>query len=1366
MIKSLLSSFLLCTVIFQLQVFGQLSKSWHVSSYDLFEDLEYGNIDYLQEKEWHGFWHKNWKGYDFNHNNFNDRRTLPAQCDASKDELDCSKISPSTKIVEINGAPIVNVSANSFPVSNSITVLRLISLSKLDFIDDGVFSRLIKLEKLVIVGTDIKKVPQFDREMASLELVDMYNNKVALVPDEAFKNCPKLKWVNLGQNVISYVSQSAFAGTELELLTLHHNELKQVPAIDGVEDTILYLGLEHNSISSVGNYSLQPMKSLSHVNISYNPIHHFEHDCLSSLPNLRFLEILGIGMPTLKLEIPFHFLSGAKKIEHVTLDYSKNLVFSGRAIEIVPSLLGFSARGCGIKGLDFRSFQTASSLTKLWLDWNELSSFQHSMFIHGSFPKLQRLYLNNNQIRDIEWFGDQEFIDRTLIVKRSMKFFNDTSFKLMPDLTILCLKNNNIKQIRNNTFTGLSNLRELYLSNNLLDDESIDGDAYKGLEALRILMVDGNHLKSVPNAVYSLKRLVELNMRRNKLTFISANDFTMLENLQSLDLAANRIILIENKAFPSTITELFLSQNEFNFIDEEIFHDLTNLQHLRLSYNRISYLPRDIFSKNIALESIYLDNNFLKFLNSSHFSNNKLSGNIVLNNNQIAFIGEGSLSSVKVAENILLNDNELYDLPNDGMFQNMVVMGKITVSNNRLTHIKTNTFSNITCRYFKINDNDITEIESNAFNKIRVRQISDLDDPKSFDVSNNPIRVLHPKAFNDISVGNQAVFTNVKPLKVIPSLAFNKLSAKSMDFTDNELDMIETKGFNEVEISKGLKLENVGLKWVDRLAIVGSVSKLSFQHNQIERIPDHALYYVTDNSELDLRNNSIEVIESNALPNCDGDIFLQNNSISLLTENMFGNNDKTKSLSLKSNMIHRLETNIFTGMVRLESLDLRENRLDELPNDLFSSLSALKTLNVKDNVIRYFGGQHELARLQEINMENNLLSGIDPKIVEPGSSLQNFKLKSNKLSCGCGLFNAVTPIKESIQDAVCETPLHLIDVKLNWKDKGHGRYFTKIPADSFVCEPVDVRVEKVDEDSFKLMWNPPNNIRYRETDKTDYCFYDNCPTTQISYGVYCENNEGGVSLDRAEFTSNSYAVPHDEKLPYYCRVTLNYHSDSGVVSSSWSKVVSYKKEVPEPDDLVCEDGDRCYQLSAEYFKMSRDVGVFNNYGPDKMVNSPTYRRNLMLNYLFKEDAQRRDDVFVPWYGPTNSQNVHTKKNLILPTKVSGGYKVSAERFYPISDSFNQSPRDCDYNVRPLGFTGKLYSSLVRTHFEVLTLGSVDEAWVYLGGQLLVELIAPRDNSEDVCAEIRMLEEDVRVWTGIMTTGFCQVSLALFFLKFY
>lgn len=1325
----------------------------HDSTYNLFKDLEYQNIDYLQNPDWHGFWHREWDGYRFNHKSFNNKRVFPGQCDVSKDSLDCSTMSQSETLVEINKAPIVKITSESFPTSNSVEILRLISLPNLIVIEDGVFDRLVHLQQIVIVGTAVEQIPQFSKKMESLELVDMYNNALKIVPDETFKNCPKLTTVNLGQNDINYVSTSAFHGSKLQYLTLHHNALTYVPSIVGTE--IIYLGLEYNNIAAVGNFSLMPMDSLIHLNLSYNPIIHFEHDCFNALPDLKFLELLGL---TEEIEIPFHFFRSAQAIEHVTMDYSNKLSFSGRAVEVVPSLQGLSARYCKITGIDFRAIQGSNSLKRLWLDGNELTSVQHSMFIHGNFASLEELYLNHNQIVDVEWFTDPEYIDRTLIVKRSMKFFNDTSFKLMPVLRILNFEENLIREIRNNTFIDLPRLEELYLSKNILDDDSIQIDAFKGLEKLKILMLEKNLLKSVPYAVYSLKGLVRLNMRENKLTFISSGDFTSLQKLQWLDLSSNRILLVENKAFPPSIIYLWLSSNELNFYDTEIFHELSNLRSLRLDFNHISYLPENIFSRNNALWSIHLNNNYLRFVNSSHFANNEqLSGNILLNNNQIAFIGEGTFAHIKSAENIWLQSNELYDLPNDGMFQDVDVSGEIRIDYNRLTVLKPNTFSNIRCSYFKINNNDITEIYGNAFQNITVTKNEDNEDLLTFDISENPIRKLHSYAFNEISVGNRAKFTNLKPLKVIPTFALNNFSARSIDFSDNQLDMIQMKAFNDISIKEGLLLSDTGLKWIDRMAIIGSVGKLFLQNNIIERIPDSALSYVTKNSKLHLQNNELVVIESNALPNSKEEILLQNNSISLLSENMFANNGRTKFLSLKSNKIKRLEADIFTGMDLLEGLDLSENAFNEIPDNLFSGLRTLESLNLMDNSIRHFGSQTGLESLQEINMENNLLAGVDSRVLESTTPLKRFRLKANKLSCGCSLFSALTPVKESVQGAACTNPPHLTDVKLNWGDKDHSRYFTAVPTDSYVCEPINVSTRKVDETTFMLSWDPPEKIQYQGSNTNNYCFTDACPGTQISYDIHCEDPNGGTVLSKSQQTINSLMITHDANLPYYCWVLLNRHTSSGVITSSWSEVVSYKRDIPPPDSLQCEDGTRCYQLTAEYFKMSRDVLLFNNYGPERAVSSPKYRRTLILNYLYGENPQSLEDEFVSWYGPTEHKNVRTKQTLFLPTPITNGYRLFSSRFFPVPDAFHQSARDCDYNVRPLGFTGKLYSSVYRTGSEVLKLGAVDEGWVYFGGQLLVEIVAPEGDSEEVCTEVVFGEREARVWTGVIMNGDCTVS---------
>lgn len=1341
--------------LFSQHVRGQ-TKNNHVSTHELFKDLNYPGIEFLEETKWHGFWHSKWVGYNFNHDEYKKDKLAPSSCiitDAGV--LDCSAISPSDNIIEVIGnTDILKIVFDSFPKENSIQVLRLISLDGLNHIDNDAFDNVSKLKELVISGTKLEEVPRFHKPMQFMELIDLYDNNILKVSANTFKNCPNLKQVNLGKNLLTYIAPSAFTGTRTEYLTLHNNLFKYIPDLKGIETSLKYLGLEYNYIDVVGKYNLQGFSSLIHLNISYNPVDVFEHDCLQSLTNLQFLELISLSGNT---QVPFNLFNGASKLLHVTLDHSNVLVFSGKSIEITPTLRGFSARYCEIKGLDFRSFEAENSLTRLWLDGNKLSTFQHSMFMHGNFENLEKLFLSDNNIHQIEWFGDDEFTSRTQIIKKHFEFLNITSFSFLPRLSVLNLDGNQIDGFRNNTFFSLPNLKELYISRNRLTNINIEASAFEGLKKLEILMFEDNNLNSVPFAVYSLKNLKKFNMKSNKLNFILSHDFTALTDLEVLNLANNKIILVENDAFPNSIEELYMPGNKFDFVDVEVFHSLSELKILSLSNNRITHLPRDIFAHNTNLESIYLNNNYLRFINITHFRNCKLTGDIHLQHNQLAYIDENSFQHVREAENFLLNNNELYQIPTEGMFQNMRVGDKIRIDNNKITHVKSKTFNGLSCRLFKINDNDITEIESYAFNEITITS-TEQKLTTIFDVSNNPVISLHKHAFNKISVDKMAAFKNLKSLKAIPSFAFNEFSAHSILFSNNHVDIIESHGFNDVDIKFGLHLDNIEIKWIARKAIVGSVKQLYLNDNLITKIPSEALFHIRGNSELFLNNNQIEVIESNALPDTDDVIDLSNNKIALLTEHMFGKNENTKTLYLQFNDISRTENNIFPHMTGLIELDLSDNKLTEITDHLFSGLESVSILDLSNNRIRHFGAQNRMSSLETVNLSKNKIKQIDSTLFESGISLESLDLSDNSLSCGCGLFHTLEAIKDSVIGAVCSTPVQLIDTKLNVDEQDSPKYFLNIPHDNIVCEPVEVSVEKINQNSFKLFWSPPQSIEFKGITETIYCYNSDCPSTRISYDVICDNEIEADVFSVQDLQASLIEIIYDKSLPYFCSVEINVHSKEDIIlCSSFSQVVGYRHSVPPIDDLTCQNEDNCFVLAAEYYKMSLDVHLFNAYGPREIIRSPQYKRHLLLDYLYKENFLDESDEFVNWYGPIKDKNVITKGVLTLTVKTTHGYLLYAENFYPVDDAFEQLSRDCSYNVRPLGFTAKLSVSIARTQSEVLKLGMIDEAWVYLGGKLLVELITYDNSQEKMCTEIRLLDEYAHVWIGAMSNSQCQVS---------
>jgi Leucine-rich repeat (LRR) protein len=169
-----------------------------------------------------------------------------------------------------------------------------------------------------------------------------------------------------------------------------------------------------------------------------------------------------------------------------------------------------------------------------------------------------------------------------------------------------------LRQIERDTFSLLPNLETLELSDCQI--ESIESGTFEYLPKLRILEVDQNNLKKCPslnelsnlemlylngNKIESIDELFEnmthlsintklrvLRMSSNRLVSLSANAFSRLASLVTLDLRNNQLKNISKDAFNGlfNLRALILSRNSHKDIELRIFnHELENLEVLDLS---------------------------------------------------------------------------------------------------------------------------------------------------------------------------------------------------------------------------------------------------------------------------------------------------------------------------------------------------------------------------------------------------------------------------------------------------------------------------------------------------------------------------------------------------------------------------------------------------------------------------------------------------------------------------------------------------------------------------------------------------------------------------------------------------------------
>jgi Leucine-rich repeat (LRR) protein len=187
-------------------------------------------------------------------------------------------------------------------------------------------------------------------------------------------------------------------------------------------------------------------------------------------------------------------------------------------------------------------------------------------------------------------------------------------------------------EIAYNTPADITALQSL-ASLKTLDIEGIkikEWEWLSSLNKLEILNINNNELQTLPESLFSLKKLNRLEAKQNKIVVVSGklielvslcyldlsnnliNDFPYFlstSQLQSLLLRSNKISFFDRDVSFPTLRELNLSRN---LLTELQFKNPLDLRILDISYNKISTLDDSLFTP--LLRSFYANNNEITVL--------------------------------------------------------------------------------------------------------------------------------------------------------------------------------------------------------------------------------------------------------------------------------------------------------------------------------------------------------------------------------------------------------------------------------------------------------------------------------------------------------------------------------------------------------------------------------------------------------------------------------------------------------------------------------------------------------------------------------------------------------------------------------
>lgn len=656
------------------------------------------------------------------------------------------------------------------------------------------------------------------------------------------------------------------------------------------------------------------------------------------------------------------------------------------------------------------------------------------------------------------------------------------------DATNLTLTINHIPGLNSTSFRGLDNLTEIDMRCNCVPIKigpkdrmctkslAIEDDTFTGLKNLRALYLDGNQLSSVPKGMPP--NLILLSLEVNHIYHIAKENLSEIRNVEILYLGQN--CYYRNPC------------NVSYEIEEGAFLELNNLTLLSVKSNNLSYIPPKLPT---SLRELYLYNNKIEKVTEDDFKNLTnleildISGNcprcynapfpcVPCPHNSQLKIDKNAFKTLTKLRTLRMHSNSLTNVLSE-WFDNCKELRVLDLSTNFLARQITNTdfpkalpnLEELDLSFnYELQRYPATLTLAPAFSYLKSLQVLRLKGYVFQQLTLNTIRHLIPLknlevidlGLNFIKLTNLSLLMELKSFKII-NLSDNKISSPSegqelVSFSGEEAlhgspmsgaDQYESREVREVhyfrydEFARSCKYkdkEEVGIvnsfvnkqcsqfgKTLDisrnnifflhsRFLNLGEVRCLNLSGNAMSQSLNGSEFtYMTNLQYLDFSSNRLDLLYSTAFQELTNLVILDISSNNHYFEseglthmlNFTKNLSKLKVLLMNHNKIST-STNTELVSFSLERLEFRDNRLDMLWRDgdtryvnYFKNLINLKALDISQNNLNFipqqvFNGLPE--DLAELYIRKNRLKSFFWEKLEVLKSLQVLDLSGNSLT--------------------------------------------------------------------------------------------------------------------------------------------------------------------------------------------------------------------------------------------------------------------------------------------------------------------------------------------------------------------------------
>jgi Leucine-rich repeat (LRR) protein len=386
-----------------------------------------------------------------------------------------AKMLSSTRTIIYRHSSIKAVPKNAFANSINNFLERLyLNDNQIKVINPNSFNYLSKLRFLDLKNNLIVYLPEdaFSRN-DQLEEIDLQNNRINLIDSNAFNILPKLQYLYLNNNSLTEVSGNMFSYVNNSLdVRLNNNKISKIKS--SFFTKLRFLDSRDNLISYVIEDAINTIRHSETIKFSNNRISNLS-TTFNNLTKLKDLQLIN----NLVIEVTDYSFIGSDQLELINLRNNKITQIGRNAFSHMKKLYYLDLTNNSITEIPEELFSQNSQLEYILLKHNQITQIKPKTFHY--LYKLQKLDFSHNCIttigsKSINIFSSSHLSINFEFNRLTENSFNKNSFvfddKNTETKLSIYLDNNQFttfpKQIFHQIF-GLSLKSEIHLNGNKFD---------------------------------------------------------------------------------------------------------------------------------------------------------------------------------------------------------------------------------------------------------------------------------------------------------------------------------------------------------------------------------------------------------------------------------------------------------------------------------------------------------------------------------------------------------------------------------------------------------------------------------------------------------------------------------------------------------------------------------------------------------------------------------------------------------------------------------------------------------------------------------------------------------------------------------